>query len=65
MSRHIHKWQYVKQFVADGEPKVMQRLTGFVSDNGAPEVATFMDSSHKYAQFICECGKIKNESVQL
>lgn len=56
---HKHRWQFKKSFIADGKPKVMQQLVPAIIGE-PPKLKMWIDASQEYAQFVCECGALKD-----
>ena len=61
---HEHSWHFIRTFIADGKPKVMQRLeVPPVGSDEKPKVMTWMDARQEYALYHCPCGVSKNVEI--
>lgn len=60
MSKHEHSWNFIRTFIAEGEPKTMQRLVAApVGSNEKPKMEMWVDCRQEYALYHCVCGEKK------
>lgn len=60
MSRHVHKWNYIRTFIAEGKPRVMQQLQPTpIGSSEKPKMKMWVDARQEYALYHCVCGEKK------